>query len=248
TTAQTVPAEKPQANAPKVDQQGALMRNRIGFDNPNAKPLMSIILIDVGSDGLDTGALRSIEFPVTFAIKSDAPEATLQAKLLAQSGYEVLAVTPSGAAEIGAGENSTDTSKALSKIFATIPEAVGLIDPISADMQSSPKLADEVIAALKKSGYGLLTYDIGLNPTDKKARHAGVPSGVVFRVLDAERESGVVIKRYLNRAVLEAQKTGQVIVVGRTYPETVAALFSWSLSAKSATIALAPVSAVLLAQ
>jgi len=172
----------------------------------------------------------------------------LRAKALAQSGYEVLAVTPSGASEMSASENAADTTKALSKIFATIPEAVGLIDPISADMQSSPKLADEVIAALKKSGYGLLTYDIGLNPVDKKARHAGLASGVVFRVLDAERESGIVIKRYLDRAVVEAQKTGQVIVVGRTYPETVSALFSWTLSAKSATIALAPVSAALLAQ
>jgi len=227
---------------------GALARNRVGFDNPEGKPMMAIILIDAGADGLDSEKLRTFNFPITFAIKSDASQATLRAKAMAQSGFEILAVTPSGAAEMTAGENLADTAKALSKIFATIPEAVGLIDPITADLQSSPKLADEVIAELKKSGHGLLTYDIGLNPTDKKARHAGLPSGVVFRVLDAERESGIVIKRYLNRAVLEAQKTGRVIVVGRSYPETVTALFSWALSAKSAAVALAPVSAALLAR
>jgi polysaccharide deacetylase 2 family uncharacterized protein YibQ len=67
-------------------------------------------------------------------------------------------------------------------------------------------------------------------------------------VLDRERESGVVIKRYLDRAALKAGQVGRVVVIGHSYPETVTALFSWAMSDRPATVALAPVSAVLLAK
>lgn len=234
----TLPPEN-LTRAPKIDS-AAIRRNRAVFENPDHKPLFSIILIDAGSEGLDNQVLRSFTFPVTFALDPSATGATADAKFLSQAGFEILSLPPS--------KGNDPTGAALAGAFAKLPESVGLVDWPSAKIQASPNDANRVINALLKSGRGLVTYDIGLNGTNQKARQAGLFSGEIYRVLDSERESGVVIRRYLDRAVLEAQKTGHVIVIAHTYPETVTALFGWALSSRSASVALAPVSAVLLSQ
>jgi len=242
----TVPVLRTES-VPAVDP-APIRQNRVLFENPDKKPLLSVILIDAGDAGLDNEVLKTFSFPVTFAIDPDAADATVNAKILSAAGFEVLALAPAKVEAAGAATPPTEVAVALANAFARIPEAVGLVDRLDAKIQSDPKLADQVIANLQKTGHGLVTYDIGLNGTDQKARHAGLFSGTVYRVLDGERESGTVIKRYLDRAVLEAGKTGKVIVIGRTYPETVTALFSWAVSAKSATVALAPISVPLLSR
>jgi len=230
------------------NSRGAFARNRVAFDNPSGKPLMSIILVDAGEEGLDQQVLQTFTFPVTFALSPDMSGTTAKAKSFARQGFEILALAPSGNGVLEAAESPGAIATALQGVFAKIPESVGLVDLPTAGIQKSPALSDQVIEALIGSGHGLVTYPVGLNGTDQKAIREGVPSGIVFRVLDAERETGTVIKRYLDRAVLEAGKTGHVIVMGRTYPETVTALFSWALSAKATTVALAPISAVMTAR
>jgi polysaccharide deacetylase 2 family uncharacterized protein YibQ len=241
-------AQSSAADAPNTAPKAALLRNKTVFENPSGKPLMAIILLDAGADGLDKEGLLTFSFPVTFALDPEVATATADAKIYARKGFEVLAMAPTGAQALEAAENDADIAAALSGIFAKIPQAVGLVDRPAAALQQSPKLAEQVIASFQESGHGLLTYDIGLNSTDQKAQSAGVYADTVFRVLDSEGENSTVIKRYLDRAVVEAGKTGSVIIVGRTYPETVTALFSWALSSKSATVTLAPVSAVLLGE
>ncbi len=226
-------------SVPRSDP-AAIRRNRVVFENPDNKPLFSIILIDVGKEGLANEVLRSFTFPVTYALDPSAAGATADAKFLSQGGFEILSLPPSKGADI--------TSESLNQAFAKLPESVGLVDWPNAGIQASAKQSDQVVATLLKTGHGLVTYDIGQDGADQKARHGGVFSAKIYRILDAERESGVVIKRYLNRAVLEAGKTGKVIVIGHTYPETVTALFSWALSSKSASVVLAPISAALLTQ
>ena len=49
----------------------------------------------------------------------------------------------------------------------------------------------------------------------------------------------------LDRAAFKAAQEGRVVVVGTTRPETIAALMEWSIEGKGASVALAPISAVL---
>ena len=55
-----------------------------------------------------------------------------------------------------------------------------------------------------------------------------------------------MISRFLGRAAFAAAQEGAAVVVGRTRPDTVTALFSWALANRTEGVALAPVSAVLL--
>ena len=63
---------------------------------------------------------------------------------------------------------------------------------------------------------------------------------VAFRDLDGDGEAAPVIRRYLDRAAFKAAQEGRVTVVGRTRPETVAALLEWTVEGRAATVALAP--------
>lgn len=239
----------PQVQTQITEQDGsALMRNKSMFENPTGKPLMAVILIDAGVEGMDREHLGTLDFPVTFAIDPAKDDAGLAAGMLRKAGFEILVMMPSGEDGLIAAENNAELQTVLDGIFSKVPGAIGLIDQPSAQMQTDAAVAGQVIAALKNSGHGLVTYDLGLNSTDKKAMQAELKSGLVFRILDSDHEKAPVIKRYLDRALLEAGKDGSVIVVAHTYQETVAALYSWAIGAKSANIALAPVSAVLLAR
>ncbi len=239
----------PQVQTSVDEQNGsALMRNKAVFENPEGRPLFAVVLIDAGAEGLDADILSTFTFPVSFAFDADAPESAARETALKTAGFEILALAPSGEQKLKSGATPADTDTALAALFARIPDAVALVDRPSGGLQQDTGLTDQVLTSLKLSGHGLLTYDQGLNAADQKAQRAGVRSGIVFRVLDREREKSETIKRYLDRAVLEAGKDGFVIVLGRSYPETVTALFSWAVSGKSAAVALAPLSAVLLAR
>ena len=94
-------------------------------------------------------------------------------------------------------------------------------------------------------GQGLIGWSRGLDPLEATVRRGGKPVAMVYRALDAEAEKSLVIRRYLDRAAFKASQDGSVVMVGHSRPETVTALFEWARSAKSAQVALAPVSAVL---
>ena len=98
---------------------------------------------------------------------------------------------------------------------------------------------------VKAMGRGLLTYDRGLNPADQVARREGLPSAMIFRELDAQNESAPLIRRYLDRAAFKAAQEGRVVVLGSTNLETITALMEWAVEGRGASVALAPISAVL---
>ena len=235
----------PQVQTGITDQDGsALKRNRAVFENPEGKPLFAVILIDAGDEGLSRDILSTFSFPVTFAERADANGAA-NAAYLRDAGFEILSLAP-GADTLTA--HGADISAAIEAVFASLPQSIGLVDDVTAKLQQDSQATDNLLVALKSSGHSLVSYDLGLNAADQKAIKAGVKSATIFRVIDRDREKGETIKRYLDRAVLEAGKDGFVVVLGHSYPETVTALFSWALSAKSATVAMAPVSAVMLAR
>ena len=248
-------AQAPAQPAPVLPQviqkpamDAALLRNKVDFSNPANKPLFAVVLIDAGKEGLGREVLTTFSFPVTFGIDPTMPDAALDAKLFGDEGFEIMMMPPDYTNPEVTNAKPEDLAGHLADMEAKLPRSVGLIDRPAAMVQSDPAVAKAVIAQLKTQGLGLVTYDSGLNTTDKLAQQAGVKSGTVFRLLDGNHENGATIKRYLDRAELEAGQNGTVIVVGHTYSETVTALFSWAISRKAANVALSPVSAVLLAR
>ena len=220
---------------------GAMARNARPFTRTSDMPLMAIILIDVGADGLDRESLQTLSFPVTIAIDPFSADAQDAAAAFRSSGQEVLV----SAGPMPEGIASDTIGDYLGTLVAPIPQAIGLVDAAQGGFQSNRRLIDNAVSTLSNGGHALVTYDRGLNTALQSAAKRGVPAGAIYRTLDAERENAATIRRYLDRAAFKAGQEGQVIMIGHSYPETIKAVFFWVLDGKGSTVELAPLSALL---
>ena len=90
-----------------------------------------------------------------------------------------------------------------------------------------------------------MTLEKGLNALEQVARRDAVPTATVFRKLAAAGETVPVMRRYLDRAAFRAAQEGSVVVMGTTKPDTIAAILQWNVEGRAASVALAPISAVM---
>ena len=211
------------------------------FDNPGAKPLFAVVLIDDGASTLDRVALASLPFPVSFALDPLDPATPDRAAIYRAAGKEVVML----ATGIVEGAQASDVEVAFEAMDRGLPEAVAVMDLPEMRFQDNRPLASLVVPVVAAQGRGLLTWDQGLNAADQVARREDLAAAVIFRPIDGAGEDRTAIRRGLDRAAFKSAQDGRVTVVGRTTDETVAALLEWTVEGRAATVALAPLSAVL---
>lgn len=230
------PAETPEvvvATKP-IDEYAA------SFDNPEAKPLMSIILIDdEGAFGAE--ALQDFPYPISFAVSPNDPDAAEKMVRHREAGFEVLALI-----DLHEAASAQDAEVSLSVWLDELPYTVGLLEGVESGIQGNRKLADQVAAIAGGTGRGLVTQDSGLNTVQKLAARNGIPSSVVFRDFDGARQDPKVMRRFLDQAAFRAGQEGAVVMLGRLRPETISALLLWGLEDRGNRVAMAPISAVML--
>lgn len=237
-------AEQALPEATVIDDLPPIAAYARPFENADAKPLFAILLVDDGSAMLDRATLAALPFPVTFVVDPQAPNAA-EAAAIYRAGLQEVVMTATGLPE---GTELADIERSFEANATTLPETVAVIDTGPQGRLEDRTVAAAVVPILQDQGRGLITYDVGLNAADQAARRAALPTVALFRVLDAEGESQSTIRRYLDRAAFKAAQEGKVVVLGSTRPETVAALLEWTVEGRAASVALAPVTAVLAAQ
>ncbi len=237
------PADEAASGADPADAP-PIVRYARAFENPEGKPVFSIVLVDSGDPALDRASLAALPFPVTFALDPTLPNVEdLAAPYLAADQEVVMLATA-----IPQGATAADLEVTFAAHAEALPQAVAVLDLAQGGFQNDRPLATQVVPIVKAQGRGLLTYRQGLNPADQVASREGVRSATVFRMLDAENEPVTAIRRNLDRAAFKAAQDGRVVVVGSTGPGTIAALMEWSLEGRSAGVALAPVTGALVAR
>lgn len=235
------PAEAASTDAAADQSSAPLARFAATFENPTAKPLFAILLIDPGTPDLDRATLAALDLPVSFAVDPLAPNAAEAMATYRAGGKEVLIL----ATGIPQGAKASDLEQTFAAYESALPEAVGVLDLGSGGFQDDRGLASDAVALIKAQGRGVITYDRGLNAADQVARREDVPAALVFRSLDDDGEDTPLIRRYLDRAAFKAAQEGKVTVVGTARPETIAALMEWAVEGRASSVALAPASAVL---
>ena len=233
-------AEEP----PAEDTRPPLEKFATEFENPDGKPLMSIILIDDGTSPVGLQALESFPYPLTFAVPANWDKAEDAMVKYRAAGFEVLALT-----DLPEGAGAQDAEVAMQATFSAMPEAVGLMEGTESGLQSSRAAAEQLAPILLDSGHGVVLFPKGLNTAQKLLAREGVPSAAVFRDFDAKGQGATVIRRFLDQAAFKAgQEEGGVVMVGRLRPDTVSALLLWGLQDRANRVALAPISAILRGQ
>lgn len=218
-----------------------LKRYAAAFENPDGKPLMSIVLIDDGSSPIGLDALKSFPYPLSFAVDTGWSGAGEAMKTYRDAGFEVLAMIdlPEGAA-------AHDTEVSMQAYLDRVPQAVAVMEGEGNGLQSSRAASEQVAKILRDSGHGAVMFPNGLNTAQKLIAREGVPSASVFRDFDAKGQDATVIRRFLDQAAFRAGQEEQgVIMVGRLRADTISALLLWGLQDRASRVAVAPVSAVL---
>ncbi len=210
------------------------------FDNPEAKPLMSIILID-DEDAFGAEALQDFPYPISFAVSPSDPNAAEKMARHRAAGFEVMALV-----DLHEAASAQDAEVSMAVWLEALPETVGILEGVDTGIQGNRKLADQVAEIAGVTGRGLITQDNGLNTVQKIAARNGVPSGVVFRDIDGARQDPKIMRRFLDQAVFRAGQEGTVVMLGRVRPETISALLLWGLEDRGNRVAMAPISAVMM--
>ncbi|WP_171176685.1 divergent polysaccharide deacetylase family protein [Ruegeria sp. HKCCD8929] len=225
--------------APQLPQVDPIIAYASKFENPEDKPLMSIVLID-DENSLGAEALQDFPYPLSFAVSPTDPDAAAKMARYRAAGFEVLALT-----DMPEAATAQDAEVSLSVWLETLPETVAILEGTQTGIQGNRKLADQVSAIAGGTGRGLVTQDNGLNTVQKLAARNGVPSAVVFRDFDGAGQEAKVMRRFLDQAAFRAGQEGAVVMLGRVRPETISALLVWGLQDRASRVALAPISAAL---
>ncbi len=218
----------------------ALQAFASAFDASEGTPMISIVLVQTGPEALSSDTLDFLPEHVAFGIDASLSGAPEVARAYRAAGHEVVMI-PS----LPAGAAPQDIEEALSINFERIPEAVALMDVSGSSFQSDRDAVSQVVRVIEDTGHGLITFPRGLNTAHQVAQRSGVPTGLIFRILDGEGESIEEIGRTLDRAAFRARQDTGVILVGTTGSTMLSALTEWVLTNGDEAVAIAPVSKAL---
>ena len=219
----------------------AIERNAVPFENPEGRPVMAVLLVDDGPARSDLGDLKNLPFPISFAVDASAKDAEEAIAFYRNAGAEVVLLVP--LPDWAAPEDVEITLQAYAPL---LDQAVAVMIPGASGFQTMGDAARQLAVVLSETGHGLITLPQGLNTGHKSAIKQGVPAGLVFRELDNDGQTVAVMRRFLDNAAFKARLQPGVILLGHARPDTIRALIEWSLGNRAKTVALAPISAVLL--
>ena len=232
------PTETPQPDVSTVDPSAPpIDRYAQPFENPENKPILSIVLLDSAADGATEDIPARFPYPISVAVPVDVPDAAERMRRYREAGYEVLAL-----ASLPEGATPADLETAAQAWAEALPEAVAIMERPPHQLQAGREVGEQMASILSDTGRGLLLYPEGLNTARKLASRRGVPAASVFRDLDGEDQAGTVVRRFLDHSAFKATAEGSVILVARPRTETFEALLLWGLADRASRVALAPVS------
>ncbi|MEJ8560372.1 divergent polysaccharide deacetylase family protein [Yoonia sp. GPGPB17] len=242
TTVVDVPDDAPETPAADAipEDAPALLRYGVPFAQAEATALIAIVLVDEGQMSDAPAAVADLGFVATVAVNALSSASTDLAAAHHAAGAEIAmqAVLPAGA-------QPTDVEVAFEAALGLVPEAGILFSDGTGAMQDRVVTA-QVMEILASDGYGFVTVQRGLSNAARTAEQAGVPAITIQRDIDGAGEDRRAILRALDQAAFRARQTGQAVLLGRMTPDTLAALKDWAADVDRDTLAIAPVSAVLL--
>ncbi len=223
------------------DDAPATLRFAAPFAPPESpRPLLSLVLLDDGSQPEASERLVGIGAPVSVAVDPSLPDATARMETLRAAGIEVLAL-----ASLPPRPQPQDVEVFLGPALDALPEAVAVLDLGEAGLGNRDATAQMALARLAREGLGAVLIEGGVGGGVAVAEAAGVPAVGILRDLDGAGQDTAAILRQLDDAVRRAGQEGEAVLLARASPGTLQVLDAWIREGRAREVTLAPVSALL---
>ena len=249
---------KPQqlaAAAPNSQNPGAesWRRNAVPFADLNSRPLVAIVIDDVGIDRPRSKRAWELPGPLTMSFLPYAKDLREQSRAARARGHELmlhLPMEPTGRADPGPNALLVSLSDAEIKqrtaaALDSFDGYVGVNNHMGSRFTTFRPGMETVLRQFK--GRGLMFLDsrtTAQSVGDQVAQEMGVPSIVRHVFLDDD-ESLESVRRKLAEAEAVARRQGFVVAIGHPHEATLQALGEWLPGLQAKGMTLAPATAVL---
>jgi uncharacterized protein len=248
------PAKPPQqvaAAAMSTDQ--AWRRNAVPFRDLNSRPLIAIVIDDVGLDRPRSKRAWELPGPLTMSFLPYAKDLREQARAARGRGHELmlhLPMEPTGRNDPGPGALLVSMSDAeirhrTAAALDSFEGFAGVNNHMGSRFTAFRPGMETVLRQLKPRGLMFLdSRTTAQSVGDQTAQELGVP-GIVRHVFLDDDETVEAVRRKLAEAEAMARRQGFVVAIGHPHEATLQALSEWLPTVQSKGLALAPATAVL---
>lgn len=231
----------------------AWRRNALPFREPGGRPLVAIVIDDVGLDRPRSRRAWELPGPLTLSFLPYAKDLPEQARAARARGNELmlhLPMEPNGRNDPGPNALLVSLSDAelrqrTNTALDSFDGYAGVNNHMGSRFTAFRPGMETVLRQFK--GRGLMFLDSRTSPQsvgDQVAQEIGVPSIARHVFLDDD-ESLDAVRRRLAEAEAVARRQGFVVAIGHPHEATLQALAEWLPGLQAKGFALAPATAVL---
>jgi polysaccharide deacetylase 2 family uncharacterized protein YibQ len=256
-TIEEKPRTRPQVAAAtaatSANGPAAWRRNAVPFANLNARPLIAIVIDDVGLDRPHSRRAWELPGPLTMSFLPYSKDLREQAKAARARGQELmlhLPMEPMGRADPGPGAllvslGESELKQRVTTALDSFDGYVGVNNHMGSRFTAN-KPDMEIVLKLFKAR-GLLFLDsrtTAQSVGEQTAQELGVPTMTRNVFLDDD-EAADAVRRRLAETEAIARRQGFVVAIGHPHEVTLQALAEWLPGLAAKGFALAPATAVL---
>ncbi len=235
------------------DGQPAWLRNAVAFSVPHGRPIIAIVLDDVGVNRAHAEQAIALPPEITLAFMTYASHVGDMAKRARAKGHELMVHVPMeplsneidpGPKALRIGYTEAEILERLRWGLDQFDGYVGINNHMGSRFTQDERGMRVVIEELKRRNLLFLdSKTISTSVGDRLAAQLGVAHVARDVFLDDDMSSDAVL-RQLALAERVARENGQAIAIGHPHPNTIAAIKAWLPRAKAEGFIVAPLSTV----
>jgi polysaccharide deacetylase 2 family uncharacterized protein YibQ len=253
-TVEEKPRIRPQvAAAVAVSPQAAWKRNAVPFADIASRPLVAIVIDDVGIDRPHSKRAWELPGPLTLSFLPYAKDLREQAAAARRRGQELmlhLPMEPMGRADPGPGAllvslGDAELKQRVSTALDSFDSYVGVNNHMGSRFTANRPGMETVLKLFKARGLMFLdSRTTAQTVGEQTAQELGVPTMPRNVFLDDD-EAPDAVRRKLAETEAIARRQGFVVAIGHPHEATLQALAEWLPGLAAKGLALAPATAVL---
>ena len=249
--------EKPHSKPPQVaaaaSSEQTWRRNALPFRDLTSRPLIAIVIDDVGLDRTRSRRAWELPGPLTMSFLPYAKDLREQTKAARARGHELmlhLPMEPNGRNDPGPNAllvslTDAELRQRTNAALDSFDGYVGANNHMGSRFTAFRPGMETVMRQFKNRGVMFLdSRTTAQSVGDQTAQEMGVPSIVRHVFLDDE-ETLEAVRRKLAEAEAVARRQGFAVAIGHPHDVTLQALAEWLPTVQGKGLALAPSSAVL---